>query len=151
MTLFRQPRSGTSTQRTTALPLLLYDLGAASQTFPPAPMLPEQFYQTATCANVVHGEVALRRAVLEDAIHCFQQQSQKTGRRAQRLAREAEEWLFADDHRWPFSFVNICMVLGLDPDYLRVGLKRWHHERPPTAHPRKRRTVTASPSLKIAA
>jgi hypothetical protein len=33
-----------------------------------------------------------------------------------------------DDSTWLCSFVNICNVLGLDPDYLRTGLRRWHEE-----------------------
>lgn len=65
------------------------------------------------------------RAVLEDAIHCFQKQFVRKGRRVVRLAREAEEWFAADDPCWPFSFVNICAVLGLEPEYIRLGLRRW--------------------------
>ena len=91
------------------------------------------------------------RAVLEDAIGCFQKQMVSSGRRTQRLAREAEEWFFTDDHHWPFSFVNICAVLGLDPEYIRMGLKRWC-QRPPTGPQKKRRRVgTARQPLKIAA
>ncbi len=68
------------------------------------------------------------RAVLEDAIDCLRKQSRKSGRRAQRLAQEAEEWLFDNDQRWPFSFVNICHVLGIDPEYIRRGLKQRRQE-----------------------
>lgn len=87
-----------------------------------AAVLPEQFYHlpTRTC-----GEVALMRAVLEEAVDCFQKQFVKSGRRAQRLAREAEEWLFSDEVSWPFSFVNICAVLGIEPSYIRLKLKHW--------------------------
>jgi hypothetical protein len=65
------------------------------------------------------------RAILEDAIECFQKQFVKEGQRTRRLGREAEEWIFADDYRWPFSFVNICAVLGLDAAYIRRGLEQW--------------------------
>lgn len=108
-----------------ALPILLYDLGAASQLLPSATILPEQFYRPSTERETQSGEVMLRRAVLEDAVHCFQKQFVRKGRRVQRLAREAEEWFAADDVDWPFSFVNTCAALGLDPDYIRLGLKRW--------------------------
>ena len=138
--------------RRPALPLFLYDLGAASQTLPPAAVLPEQFHNRPTATDRVHGEVALMRAVLEDAISCFQKQSVKSGRRAQRLAREAEEWLFTDDPRWPFSFVNICAVLGLDPEYIRLGLKRWRQRL--SAKPQEKKPPTPGPArqpLKIAA
>ena len=107
------------------LPTLLYDLGSASQLLPTGVVLPEQFYTRPTGCEAHGGEAALMRAVLEDAIHCFQKQFVRKGRRVGRLAREAEEWFATDDPRWPFSFVNICAVLGLEPEYLRLGLKRW--------------------------
>ena len=108
-----------------SLPLFLYDLRAANELLPPAAVLPEQFYSPPANSDKAHGEVALMRAVLEDALNCFQKQSASSGRRAQRLAKEAEEWLFTDDYHWPFSFVNICAVLGLDAEYVRRGLERW--------------------------
>jgi hypothetical protein len=77
------------------------------------------------------------RAVLVDAVECFQQQAGAPLPEARRLAREAEQWLFTNDARWPFSFVNICMVLGLDVEYLRRGLRRWGQE--PHARPIARR------------
>jgi hypothetical protein len=105
-----------------ALSPFLYDLTAASQSFPPEIVLPEQFHGIPAHADSSRGEAALMRAVLEDAIHCLQKSG---GRKALRLAREAEQWLFADDHHWPFSFVNICAGLGLDVEYVRSGLKCW--------------------------
>jgi len=108
----------------------LYDLGAATRALPLAAVLPEQFHGSPVNTNVARGEVALMRAVLEDAIACFQKQVLKKGRRALRLAREAEEWLFTDDQQWPFSFLNICNVLGIDPGYIRRGLKQLRQEQP---------------------
>ncbi len=100
-------------------------------------VLPEQFYGLwASLANR-RPEAELMRAVLADALGCFQKGVVHQGRRVQRLAREAEEWLFNDDSRWPFSFVSICAVLGLEPEYIRRGLKRWGQGRPPRA-PKKR-------------
>jgi hypothetical protein len=82
-------------------------------------------------------------AVLDDALHCFQQQFVKCGQRAERLAREAEEWMFSEDTTWPFSFVNICRQLGLEPAYIRRGLKQWKHGRPAEPPPRRQRSVIA--------
>ena len=107
-----------------ALSPFLYDLGAATQALPLAAVLPAQFHGSPVNANASSGEVALMRAVLEDAIECFQKQAFKSDRRTQRLAREAEEWLCKDDQQWPFSFLNICNVLGIDPEYIRRGLKQ---------------------------
>ena len=93
-------------------------------------VLPEQFYGLwASLANR-RPEAELMRAVLADALGCFQKGVVHQGRRVQRLAREAEEWLFSDDARWPFSFVSICAALGLEPAYLRRGLQRWRQGQP---------------------
>jgi hypothetical protein len=96
-------------------------------------VLPDQFYDLQ--ASLIDGrpEAELMRAILEDALLCFQKGLVRQGRRVQRLAREAEEWLFNDDTCWPFSFVSICAVLGLAPEYIRRGLRRWSQGRPSTA------------------
>jgi hypothetical protein len=134
-----------------ALPILLYDLGAASQLLPSAAILPEQFYSLPAGGEAQGGEVALRRAILEDAVGCFQKQFVRKGRRVQRLAREAEEWFAADDMGWPFSFVNTCAVLGLDPDYIRLGLKRWRERYRDEAVEHKPCTVASARPLRFAA
>src|SRR5262245_24368249 len=137
-----------SRQRST-LPLFT-DLEAASQILSSSVILPVQFYGPAAGLDTSRGEIALMRAVLEDAIGCFQKQTVTSGRRVQRLAKEAEEWFFTDDHHWPFSFVTICAVLGLAPEYIRRGLKRWR-QRPQTGPQKKRRRVGTRQPLKIAA
>ena len=71
-------------------------------------------------------EKNLMQAVLEDAIKTYQKYYGSGGRREARLFREAEEWIFSYNVKWPFSFENICNVLGYNPDYLRLGLKRWN-------------------------
>jgi hypothetical protein len=63
-------------------------------------------------------------AVLEDAFLCFQQQVEMERRRI-RQARQAEEWFFSDDFHWPFSFMSICDVLGLQPHFIRMKLRYW--------------------------
>lgn len=110
-----------------------------------------QSCRTATASQSERPEVALMRAVLEDAIGCFHKQFVASGRRITRQAREAEQWLFANDDRWPFSFIHICAVLGLNPDYLRRGLQRWRHYQPAAPSLKRRRVVTAQRLLKIAA
>ena len=108
-----------------ALPECGDALGAASTRLLAAAVLPEQFFSARDRPYTDRGEVALMRAVLEDALTCVAKQFSSRGRRSQRLAREAEAWFFADDDHWPFAFVNICAVLGLDPGYVRRGLTRW--------------------------
>ena len=132
-------------------PVGLYDLRAASDLFSAAAVLPEQFYAPADGTDKTRGEVALMRAVLEEAVHCLQRQSLKSGRRAQRLTREAEEWFFTDDSRWLFSFVNICAVLGLDPEYIRRGLMQWRRHHSTAPQKTRRLIVPAHRPLKHAA
>jgi hypothetical protein len=42
---------------------------------------------------------------------------------ARRRLVEVEVGFTSDDSSWPFAFVAICHALGLDPDYLRCGLR----------------------------
>ncbi|TMA88185.1 MAG: hypothetical protein E6J74_28025 [Deltaproteobacteria bacterium] len=63
-------------------------------------------------------------AVLDDAIICFIKYLTAKQRRDRRLFRETEEWLFAEDSNWPFSFENLCGFLEINPHYLRGGLLR---------------------------
>lgn len=91
-------------------------------------ILPEQFFCPAWPADLCRGERALMRAVLADAILCFQKYDKATRPSQRRLAQEAEAWFRAEDRRWPFSFVHICQILELDPDYIRMGLRRWRQQ-----------------------
>jgi hypothetical protein len=118
-----------------------------------APIFPEQFHHSPDVTYKRRGEVALMYAVLDDAITCFQNGSFATARRAQRLAREAEAWFFAEDPAWIFSFVNICAVLGLDPDYIRLGLRRWRQRcsAPATPQQQRRRATPGRPPRQLSA
>jgi len=90
-----------------------------------AAVLPEQFYSSVIPSVQQSGHLALRWAVLADALNCLLKASKKDGRREQRLAKDTAEWVFTDDVDWPFSFVNICAALRIDPAYIRRGLLRW--------------------------
>ena len=67
-------------------------------------------------------------AVLRDGIEEYMKYVTATDRRGQRLYRETREWITQDNPTWLFSFVTICHVLGLNPDYIREGLERWRSE-----------------------
>lgn len=90
-------------------------------------VLAEQFFGPASLATVCP-EAALMCAVLEDALLCYQQRF-ATEVRCVEQAREAEEWFFCDEPHGLFSFVSICTMLGLDPEFIRQGLKRWSQSR----------------------
>lgn len=119
------------------------DRGTLSELLVLAAVLPEQFYSSSDSAYQAKAcrEVALMRAVLEDALDCFHKQFLSGRQQDQRLGREAHEWLFAEETHWLFSFVNICTVLGLDPQSIRLELRRWCQS-PPTQRWRKRRHTT---------
>ncbi len=104
---------------------LLYDLRAAMEALPPDLVLPEQFHSPPAAEGRERGEIALMQAVLADALCCFQKHAFSQRRAGQRLYREAKEWIFSDEQRWPFSFVNVCAALNLNPDYIRLLLERW--------------------------
>ena len=38
------------------------------------------------------------------------------------IRSEPERWLFSNDRKAPFSFVNVCETLGLDPHFVREKL-----------------------------
>jgi hypothetical protein len=45
-----------------------------------------------------------------------------------RFAREVEEtraWVFSDDTEWPFSFLPLCTLLALEPDWVRETVRGW--------------------------
>jgi hypothetical protein len=95
----------------------------------PDVLLPEQSVNHPCSSG--RGETALMRAVLADAFLCFTKQFASNRPRTRRLAREAEEWFFSEDEYWPFSFINICAALRIDPAYVRRGLtqRRQQHRR----------------------
>jgi len=64
-------------------------------------------------------------ALLEDAVHCFKKYRFAKAPSARELYLEAREWFESDDRKWPFSFENVCMILGIEPDFMREGLRRW--------------------------
>lgn len=104
-------------------------------------LLPEQFYDA--LRNVHQGPwlITLMRAMLDDAIQCFCQGVGSSQRNAQRLASEAEAWLFTNDAQWPLSFLNVCNLLQLEPQYIQSGLRHWAARRH-TEPWRKHRRVT---------
>jgi len=86
--------------------------------------LSEEFFDSRVKLAAVCPETALMYAVLEDAFLCFHKQFEP-GQRSMQRAREAEDWFFSDNSRRPFSFLSVCDVLGLEPNYMRQKLKHW--------------------------
>ena len=77
----------------------------------------------------VMGEFILVQAILREAIRTYQKYAVKKGTRASRLFRDVNDWFSSDDRQWFFSFVNVCDTLGLEPTYIRTGLKLWREHK----------------------
>ncbi len=112
--------------------------------FQPDVILPTQL-MTALRSQLTP-ERRLMAAVLEDAVNCFLKYRFATDRRSRRFFREADEWVMSEDMEWPFSFERICDALGLDPSYLRRGLRRWR-ARPPTHDQRNGGRLDSRPAV----
>lgn len=70
-------------------------------------------------------EKRLMVAVLKDAFLVLRRYHAAEGAWAQRQLRETEEWFLSHDTSWPFAFESICEELGLDPEHVRAGVRRW--------------------------
>ncbi len=93
--------------------------------FQPDSLLPVQYFENFRRKVQTEPEKRLLLAVLEDALACYQKHFSSRGGRGMRLFRETEEWIFREDSTRPFSFTNICEVVGFDPQYIRSGLHKW--------------------------
>lgn len=93
--------------------------------FQPDTLIPAQYLATFRRRFHLDPERALMFAVLEDAIICFQDNFAATCKRKRNLFHDAEEWIFANESHYLFSFENICDTLGFDASYIRGGLMRW--------------------------
>lgn len=106
--------------------------------FQPDLLLPLQFFTALRGRSQGDGQRRLMIAVLEDAIECFQKYTDAKDSRSRQLGTEAEEWFLTDDPTWLFSFVNVCEILDINPEFLRRGLLAWKEKRgvlPPSDGP----------------
>jgi hypothetical protein len=93
--------------------------------FVPDTLLPIQYFDAMRHKHLLSGEKRLVLSVLEDAVECFMKYIDASTKKSQRLFRDAEVWITLKDKKWVFSFDNVCEALGIDPDYLRRGLREW--------------------------
>lgn len=96
--------------------------------FEPDELAADEYQDTFKRVRPLEPEKMLMLAVLEDAIMCFQRYLHAKRPKEQRLHREADSWVFDKADTRTFSFENICMVCGLEPDYLRMGLLNWREQ-----------------------
>jgi hypothetical protein len=91
----------------------------------PGFVLPEQVFAAFGGGAALQPEKRLMLAVLEDGVASYQRHalSETPGGRAEFY--EAVRWLRRNDEHWPFSFLNVCRTLDLDPSAIRRGLSSW--------------------------
>ena len=92
-----------------------------SSLFEPDVVLPSQYYSAAK-SGLNGGERRLMAALLSDGIeayilHCTSKRS------TDRI--DAQEWVETRDQDYVFSFDNVCECLGIDAEYLRLGLRKY--------------------------
>jgi hypothetical protein len=83
---------------------------------------PEQYLEVFSRSTNLEPEQELMLAILTDAIECVLKYLDEPIPMRAKLFGDAHDWLFAQDEREPFSFVNVCEILNLDPSYLRRGI-----------------------------
>lgn len=95
----------------------------ASGVFQPDTMLASQYFDRIKRRVEHDPERRLMFAVLEDAVQVCLKNAGTEDPRRRELLSEAEDWIADRDASWLYAFENICLVLDLEPDYIRRGLR----------------------------
>jgi hypothetical protein len=90
------------------------------------PILPSQFFESTGRLN--GGETKIRYRILRDGIKEFRKHAFSTTPRGMATFRETQAWILSNDSDWPYSFSNLCEVLGIDPEAARASLIRWRNK-----------------------
>ncbi len=105
-----------------------WENSAFGNLFVPDAITPEQYYDSRRDDSAIRPLKRLMMAVLEDALRCFQNNADATSGPRKRLFLEAEQWLCGESGDGPFSFETICETLGIEPRFLRGGLREWRNQ-----------------------
>ena len=120
-----------------------------SPLFQPDTLMSDEYFANYRRKIPLEPEKTLLLAVLEDGVRTFQDNIFAETGKKRVLLDEAHEWLFTDGFEHVFSFNSVCSSLGIDPGYVRRGLKRWEeHTRAATR--KKPRTSQAAPERLVA-
>lgn len=96
--------------------------GVSDDVLVPEPALPSQFGDIWHRSRAITPERALALAVVWEAVFDLQKFRFAARRRQQRLYWEAYEWVASTDRGWPYSFVNLCEILEMNPVAVRRQL-----------------------------
>lgn len=89
----------------------------------PDSVLPVQYFGRLQLRFSAGAERRLLLDVLQDAISCYVNNMNRTGRSAVLQFREVNDWFNARNCHDLFAFESICEVFGIDPGWLRSGLR----------------------------
>jgi hypothetical protein len=106
---------------------------------------PDQYLAIFSRSNNLEPEQELMLAILADAIECILKYCDEPVPVRAKLYNEAREWMFAEDDREPFSFLNVCEMLRFNPSYLRRGVQA----KISSGLARDRRALMPAPSKKF--
>jgi hypothetical protein len=104
--------------------------------FIPDILTPGQYYEGLRANGCARPIKRLMLAVLADAIRCYQTYVNSGSRAQRRLFVEAEAWLMDRKADGAFAFETICETLGINPNCLRDGLRRWRLKELDGSNPR---------------
>lgn len=85
-------------------------------------------------------EKKLAAAAFTAALLNVRDHTHSSNRKHRRDALEDMAWIRSDDTEWPYSFVRMCEVFGLDPAWVRQRVCEWtrfpgaHHGRRFSTH-----------------
>ena len=119
--------------------------------FQPDTLLGEDYAANFRRKIPLEAERTLLLAVLEDGIRCFQENLFVVSGKRRTLFDEAQEWLFSDDADWFCSFVSICTLLNLEPNYVRRGLREWESRERKALHKKAQGALPAEPERRLVA
>jgi hypothetical protein len=96
--------------------------GVSDEALVPDAALPTQFADIWYRSRAISPERALALAVLQEAVVDLEKYRFAKRRRQQRLFWEAYQWVASNDRHWPFSYVNLCELIGMEPESARRQL-----------------------------
>ena len=99
--------------------------------FQPDTLLSAQYFDRLRRRTILEPEKRLMLALLDDAIHCFQDNLSAETARKKTLFDETEDWIVETGGDWIFSFNHVCETLGFSAEYVRQGLLRWKKKHRP--------------------
>ena len=82
--------------------------------FQPDTVLSAQFFDDRRRKTLLEAEKRLMLAIMEDAVHCFQDHHLAQHGKRKRLFDDVHRWFFEASSDWLCGFENISSVLGLN-------------------------------------